>query len=115
MCIRDRAQVSGQTGTNSLLGLKIIGVYETVEAERQSQSSSSQTANFNPAGNAFYAPLSVVQKLSSTPGYVELGSYYFDSVGDTTALKATFKTETKGTSSKYQFATDPVSYTHLRA
>jgi len=104
------AQVSGQTGTNSLLGLKIIGVYETVEAERQSQSSSSQTANFNPAGNAFYAPLSVVQKLSSTPGYVELGSYYFDSVGDTTALKATFKTETKGTSSKYQFATDQSDY-----
>ena len=102
------AQVSGETGTNSLLELKIVGIYETVEAEQQSQSSGS--ANFNPAGNAFYASLSVVQTLNSTPGYVELGSYYFDSVDDTKALKATFKTETKGTSSKYQLATDLTDY-----
>jgi len=102
------AQVSGETGTNSLLELKIVGIYETVEAEQQSQSSGS--ANFNPAGNAFYASLSVVQTLNSTPGYVELGSYYFDSVDDTKALKATFKTETKGASSKYEFATDLTDY-----
>ena len=104
------AQVSGETGASSLLELKIIGVYETVEAEQQSQSSGSEQANFNPAGNAFYTPLSVVQKLNGTPGYVELGSYYFDSVDDTKTLKATFKTEAKGTSSKYQFATDLSDY-----
>jgi putative ABC transport system permease protein len=104
------AQVSGETGTNSLLELKIVGIYETVEAEQQSQSSGSQVADFNPAGNAFYAPLSVVQTLNGTPGYVELGSYYFDSVDDTAALKATFKTDARGTGGKYQFATDLSDY-----
>jgi putative ABC transport system permease protein len=104
------AQVRGQTGAGSSMELTIIGVYETVQAQQQSQGSSSNEARFNPAGNEFYAPLSVVQKLNATPGYVELGSYYFNSVDDTKALKATFKTETKGTSSKYEFATDLTDY-----
>ena len=104
------AQVSGETGTGSLLELKVVGVYETVEAEQQSQSSGSEQANFNPAGNAFYSPLSVVQTLNGTQGYVGLGSYYFDSVDDTAALKTAFKKETVNTDDKYEFATDLSDY-----
>jgi len=104
------AQIAGATGADSYVELKIIGIYETVEAEQQSQSGSIDTAEFNPAGNKFYAPLSVVQELNATQGYVELGSYYFDSVDDTAALKATFKKETAGTGGKYEFATDRSDY-----
>ena len=103
------AQISGASGASSYIDLKVIGIYETVQAANQSSSSgSSQT--FNPTGNTFYAPLSIVQKLNATPGYVQLGSYYFDSVDNTAALKVTFKKDTAGTSSKYQFATDLSDY-----
>jgi ABC-type antimicrobial peptide transport system permease subunit len=107
------AQISGASGANSYIDLKVIGIYETVEAQSGSSSSSSSSSsaqNFNPAGSEFYAPLSVVQKLNATPGYVQLGSYYYGSVDDTAALKVTFKKDTVGTSSKYQFATDLSDY-----
>jgi len=104
------AQVSGQTGVGSYMELKITGIYETVQAEQQNQSTSAGVmANFNPAGNSFYAPTSVVQKLNTTPGYVSLGSYYFGSVGDTAALNRAFKTEV-GSTKKYEFATDLSDY-----
>jgi len=102
------AQVSGATGAGSTVELKVIGIYETVQT---SSSSSSSQSNFNPAGNTFYAPLSVVQKLNATPGYVELGSYYFGSVDDTSALKAAYKKDATGTSSsKFELATDLSEY-----
>ncbi len=101
------AQVSGATGTGSTVELKVIGIYETVQT---SSSSSSSQSNFNPTGNTFYAPLSVVQKLNATPGYVELGSYYSGSVDDNAALKAAFKKDAAGTSSKYELATDLSDY-----
>ena len=102
------AQVSGETGTGSYVELEIVGVYETVQAEQQGQSSSQAT--FNPAGSMFYAPLPVVQKLNSTPGYVELGSYYFGSVDDTATLKTAFKEEAGSDTDKYEFATDLSDY-----
>jgi putative ABC transport system permease protein len=102
------ATISGESGSGSTMELKVIGIYETVTAE--SSSSSSNQPSFNPAGNKFYAPLSLVQKLNGTSGYVTLGSYYFDSVDDTAAVKATFKTVSKGTSGKYEFATDLSDY-----
>ena len=104
------AQVSGASGVASTIDLKIIGIYETVQTQQQSQSSSSSVSSFNPAGNEFFAPLSVVQKLNSTPAYVSLGSYYFDSVDNTAALKATFKKDASGTGDKYELATDLSDY-----
>jgi len=67
--------------------LTVIGIYRTVESE-QGENSGMET--FNPMGDTFYAPLSVVQKLNGTEGYVDLGSYYFDSVDSTEELKAAF-------------------------
>ncbi len=105
------AQVSGATGAGSTMELKVIGIYETVQAQQQSQGGNGGGfENFNPAGNTFFAPLSVVQKLNATPGYVELGSYYFGSVDDNAALKAAFKKDAAGTSSKYELATDLSDY-----
>jgi putative ABC transport system permease protein len=107
------AQISGATGVGSTMELKIIGIYETVQAQQQNQSSSSSgnpLANFNPAGNEFYAPLSVIQKLNNTPGYIQLGSYSFGSVDDTAVLNATFKKDSAGTGGKYGFATDLTDY-----
>lgn len=104
------AQIAGATGTDSTVALKVIGIYETVEAEEQSQDTNSPMGNFNPAGNEFYAPLSVVQKLNGTPGYVALGSYYYKSADDTKALSAAFKKDTASDASKYQFATDTAAY-----
>jgi ABC-type antimicrobial peptide transport system permease subunit len=108
------ATVSGDSGSSSTMDLKVVGIYETVQTtssqSSSSSSSSSPAQSFNPAGNAFYAPLSVVQKLNATPGYVELGSYYFGSVDDTASLKVLFKKDTTGTSTKYEFATDLSDY-----
>ena len=105
------AQVSGATGAGSTMELKVIGIYETVQAQQQSQGGNGGGfENFNPAGNTVFAPLSVVQKLNATPGYVELGSYYSGSVDDNAALKAAFKKDAAGTSSKYQLATDLSDY-----
>jgi putative ABC transport system permease protein len=103
------ADISGAHGKDSTMELKVVGIYETVEAEDQSGGSSDQQA-FNPAGSTFYAPVSVVQKLNGTEGYLSLGSYYFDSVDDTSALKADFKKTVGSDSDKYQFATDLSDY-----
>jgi len=97
------ATISGEKGKDAELELEIVGIYETVEAERQSQSGS--FATFNPAGNKFFAPLSVVQALNKTPGYVELGSYYFDNVDHATELQEAFLEQTEG-SEQYEFVTD---------
>ena len=106
------AQVSGATGAGSTVELKVVGIYETVQAQQQSQGGNAGGfENFNPAGNTFYAPLSVVQKLNATPGYVELGSYYFGSVDDTSTLKSAYKKDAAGTSSsKFELATDLSEY-----
>ena len=110
------ATVSGVSGVGSTMELKIIGIYKTVESESQSKSSSSSSssqADFNPAGSTFYAPLSVVQKLNNTAGYVTLGSYYFDSVDNTAAIKAAYKKDATGTTSKYQLSTDLSDYSSI--
>jgi len=106
-----KAQVRGQTGSNARMDLTVIGIYETVEAEDQGKSSgSSQEQGFNPVGSTFYAPVSVVQKLNGTPGYLSLGSYYFSSVDDTEELQAAFKQEAGSDSEKYELATDLSDY-----
>src|SRR5450759_451751 len=104
-----QAQISGATGVGSTMDLKVIGIYETVQAQQQSQSNS-PLGNINPAGNEFYAPVSVIQKLNAPPGYLSLGSYYFDSVENTPTLKVTFKKEAAGTDNKYELATDLTDY-----
>ncbi|MBN2026148.1 MAG: ABC transporter permease [Actinobacteria bacterium] len=101
------ATISGEKGKGAELELEIVGIYETVEAERQSQSGS--FATFNPAGNKFFAPLSVVQALNKTPGYVELGSYYFDNVEHTGDLQQAFLELSEG-SEQYEFVTDFSDY-----
>src|SRR5450759_1614316 len=104
-----QAQISGATGVGSTMDLKVVGIYQTVQAQQQSQGSS-PLGNINPAGNEFYAPVSVIQKLNATPGYLSLGSYYFDSVENTPTLKVTFKKEAAGTDNKYELATDLTDY-----
>ena len=100
------ADISGESGKDARFELEVIGIYETVVSE---DSSGSAFGSFNPAGNKLFAPLSVVQELNSTPGYVELGSYYFDNVDNTAALTAEFD-EQAGGESKYEFATDLADY-----
>ena len=109
LAVGDRvtARIRGKTGKRADVELEIVGIYETVEAERQSQQGS--FSSFNPAGNKFFAPLSVVQVLNDTPGYVELGSYYFDNVDSTEALRASF-TELGGGSDRYEFVTDQADF-----
>lgn len=101
------AEINDKSGKDASLNLEIVGIYETVEAERQSQTG--VFASFNPAGNKFFAPLSVVQALNNTAGYVELGSYYFDNVDHTSELQATFSDEIAD-GNKYEFVTDNQQY-----
>ncbi len=101
------ATISGERGSGAEMELEVVGIYETIEAERQSQGGS--FATFNPAGNKFFAPLSVVQALNDTPGYVELGSYYFDNVDHTDELQQAFKEITQG-GEQYEFVTDIGDY-----
>ena len=104
------ASISGASGSNSKLELKIIGIYETVEAERSSESSGGNSqAMTNPMGNILYSPLSVVQKMNATPGYVTTGSYYFDSVDHTEQLQAVFSSQV-GEDSTYALTTDESNY-----
>jgi putative ABC transport system permease protein len=51
----------------------------------------------------------VVQVLYDTPGYVELGSYYFDNVDHTGELEQAFENITQG-SDQYEFVTDFSDY-----
>jgi putative ABC transport system permease protein len=99
------ALISGQSGKSAKVALTVIGIYETVQAEEQQ--GGAQT--FNPAGNTFYSPLSIVQKLNATPGYVELGSYYFDSEDSVASLQQVFDDQLAD-GDKYEFATDSESY-----
>jgi putative ABC transport system permease protein len=96
------ASISGESGKDSEMELEIIGIYETVEAE---QSESSDMETFNPMGDTFYAPLSVVQTLNGTPGCVDLGSYYFDSVDSTDELQQAFEASIAD-GDIYELATD---------
>jgi len=105
------ANLSGETGKDARFELEVIGIYETVVAEGE-DSSGSKFDSFNPAGNKFFAPLSVVQELNATPGYVELGSYYFDNVDNTGALEKAFNEELGG-ETKYEFATDLADYNQI--
>lgn len=101
------AKITGAEGRSSEMELKVKGIYETVEAESEGGGQNPQT--FNPAGNKFYAPLSVVQKLNGTPGYVELGYYYLDSADSSQALKEDFQElvyEGMESGDKYELATD---------
>ena len=100
------ANISGQSGRDARIELEVVGIYETVEAESQGAGG---FASFNPAGNKFFAPLSVVQELNNTPDYVELGSYYFDSVDNTETLSADFA-KGVGTDNKYELVTDLSQY-----
>jgi putative ABC transport system permease protein len=101
------ATISGESGSDAEMELEVVGIYETIEAERQNQGGS--FATFNPAGNKFFAPLSVVQALNKTPGYVELGSYYFDSVDHTNELQQAFGKITEG-GDQYELITDFSDY-----
>lgn len=101
------AQISGESGRDTEVELEIVGIYETVVAEEQAEAGG--LASFNPAGNKFFAPLSVVQELNNTPGYVELGSYYFDSVDSTDDLQQAFNAEIAD-GDRYELATDYADY-----
>lgn len=107
------ATIQGESGKGSEFELTVCGIYETVEAESGDDSEAANTEMFNPAGNKFFAPLSVVQKLSNSEGYVSLGSYYFENVDETRALKADFKKQVGSDSEKYEFATDLSGYTEI--
>ncbi|MBN1289758.1 MAG: ABC transporter permease, partial [Actinobacteria bacterium] len=107
------AEKQGESGKEAEVELTICGIYETVEAESDDDSQAANMEMFNPAGNKFFAPLSVVQKLSDSEGYVSLGSYYFDNVDDNDALKAAFIKQIGSDSEKYEFATDLADYTEI--
>ncbi len=96
--------VGGGRGENTM-ELEIIGIYETQQAERRRES----ILDYNPAGNKLFAPLPIVQELSGMPGYVELGSYYFDSVESTEALQEAFGREI-AQGNRYEFVTDDADY-----
>jgi ABC-type antimicrobial peptide transport system permease subunit len=101
------AQISGESGKDAEVELEIVGIYETVVAEEQAESGG--LMSFNPAGNKFFTPLSIVQELNNTPGYVELGSYYFDNVDSTDALQASFESD-YADGGRYELATDYTEY-----
>jgi putative ABC transport system permease protein len=105
------AAITGAEGRNSKMNLTIIGIYETVEAETREGAQNPQA--FNPAGNRFFAPLSVVQALNGTPGYVELGYYYLDSADSSAAVQAAFQemvVEGLEGGDKYELATDHADF-----
>jgi putative ABC transport system permease protein len=101
------ATISGKSGRDAEVELTVVGIYESMEAEQQSEGGNTET--FNPMGDTFYAPLSVVQTLNDTPGYVDLGSYYFDNVDSTSALQQAFDTNIAD-GDKYELATDYSDY-----
>lgn len=101
------AEVTGAEGHGSEMELTVKGIYETVEVKQEGETRDPMV--FNPAGSKFYAPLSVVQTLNNTPGYVELGCYYLDSADSSAALQDVFQemvvNGTEG-GDKYELATD---------
>ncbi|MDY6796065.1 MAG: ABC transporter permease, partial [Actinomycetota bacterium] len=101
------AEIAGESGRDAEVELEIVGIYETVEVEGEAESGDMET--FNPMGDTFFAPLSVVQELNGTEGYVELGSYYFDNVDSTAALQEAFAGG-YADGEKYEFVTDYTQY-----
>jgi ABC-type antimicrobial peptide transport system permease subunit len=99
------AIIVGGSGSKDTIEFEIVGIYETIEAEREGGG----ILDYNPAGNRLFAPLSVVQELNGMPGYVELGSYYFDNVDNTEALHEAFSREIAD-GNKYEFVTDYSDY-----
>ncbi len=99
------AVIVGGDRNNRTMEIEIIGIYETLEAERESES----ILDYNPAGNKLFAPLPVVQELNGTPGFVELGSYYFDNVDQTATLRSAFSQEV-AEGDKYEFLSDYEDY-----
>jgi ABC-type antimicrobial peptide transport system permease subunit len=99
------AVIVGGGRNNRTMEIEIIGIYETLEAERENES----ILDYNPAGNKLYAPLPVVQELNGTQGYVELGSYYFDNVDNTSALRNAFS-QNIADGNKYEFLSDYEDY-----
>ncbi len=106
------ALISGETGAAAEVPLKIIGIYETIQTQQTQQQNQNQT--FNPAGNEFFAPLPIVQKLNATPGYVTLGSYYFDNESNANAAQQAFDPDPVSISStstnRFEFVTDQADY-----
>ncbi len=100
------AKIKDKVGREAEKELIIIGIYETKEAE-----SSQNPLGFNPFGNRFYAPLTVVQELNNTPGYVDNASYYFDNVDSTNELLAEFRA-ISGTD-RYEMTTDLADFQTL--
>ncbi len=96
------ATISGQRGRSAGMELTVVGIYRTVETER-GENGGMET--FNPMGDTFYAPLSMVQALNDTEGYVDLGSYYFDGVDSTSALRQAFD-GIIADGDRYELATD---------
>jgi len=106
------AEVNDKSGREAILELTVVGIYEAKEAER----TTNPLGNFNPSGNRFYAPLSLVQKLNNTPDYVDTASYYFDTVDHSNALLTFFrgisgsdKLEMYTNIADYQTLADPLS------
>ncbi|MGQ9474659.1 MAG: ABC transporter permease [Actinomycetota bacterium] len=105
------AEVTGAEVRGSEMELTVKGVYETVEVEQEGKTHDPMA--FNPAGSKFYAPLSVVQALNGTPGYVELGCYYLVSADSSAALQESFQEMVVNGSEggdKYELATDHSDY-----
>ncbi len=108
-----KVRVKDRSGRSGDMYVRIIGIYETREAERESG-----PLGFNPFGNTFYAPLSLVQDLNNTPGYVDSASYYFDNVDSTKSLLAFFSSlegsercEITTDYADYQALADPLTKT----
>ncbi len=101
------AEITGAEGRDSELELTVKGIYETVEVEQEGETR--DPLAFNPAGSKFYAPLSVVQKLNGTPGFVELGCYYLDSADNCVSLQEAFQNMVVNDTeegNRYELATD---------
>ncbi len=101
-----RVRAKDRAGRSGDVYLAVIGIYETLQAERESG-----PLGFNPFGNTFYAPLSLVQELNNTRGFVDSASYYFDNVDSTGALIAGF--DSLEGSERCEITTDYADYQAL--
>jgi len=101
------AKITGAEGRGSEMELTVKGIYETVEVGQEGATRDPMA--FNPAGSKFYVPLSVLQALNNTPGYVELGCYYLDSADSSFAVQKYFQEMVSDASeegNRYELATD---------
>ncbi len=99
-------EVKDKSGSEATRDVTIIGIYETREAE-----TTNSMLGFNPFGNTFYAPISLVQELNNTPGYIDSASYYFDNVDHTAALLGRFSDIAE--SADYEITTDYADFQAL--